>query len=49
MREADGLDAEIINDEAEGDGSPFVPPEAGGILTLVIPFLVESLCKEFVG
>ena len=42
------FDVKVI-DETEVDAAPYVPPEAGGVLALVVPFLGEALFKELVG
>lgn len=44
MRQSDGFDSEIVHDKTEGDRTPFMPPEARGVLTLVVSFFVEALC-----
>ena len=42
------LDAEVINNESEDDVVPYVLPEAGGMLALVVPFFGKALFKELV-
>ena len=49
MFEADGFNAEVVHDETEGDGSPHVSPESGGVLALVVASFCESFGKEFIG
>ncbi len=44
VRLSDRFDSEIVHDKTEGNRTPFVPPEARGVLTLVVSFFVEALC-----
>ena len=41
------LDAEVINDEGEHDGLPFVVPQAWRGIKLVVACIVETFFKEF--
>ena len=43
MQEANGFDSKIVHNKAEGYGAPFVPPQAGSVLTLVVTFFVKML------
>jgi hypothetical protein len=43
------LDAEVVNDEGEQDGTPFVAPEALWVLASVISMWCEAFRKEIVG
>ncbi len=43
------LDAKVANNKTEDDVAPYVPPEAWGVLALVVPFLGKALFKELVG
>ncbi len=47
--EGGGFNAKVLNDEAEHDVTPHVSSEAGGVLTLIIPFCFQTFLKEFVG
>ncbi len=47
--EGGGINAKVVDDEAEHDVMPHVPPEAGGMLTMIIPFCVQTFLEEFVG
>jgi hypothetical protein len=49
MLNANIFDAKVVYNEGEHDGSPFVMPEAGGGIELVVSCLVEAFFKEFVG
>ena len=42
MWKADVFDTKVIDDESEHDGSPFVAPEAGCGIKLVIAGCIES-------
>ena len=48
MGEADGFNAKIVYHKAEGDGVPNMMPKTGGVLTVIVPFEVESFFKELV-
>ena len=41
--------SEIVDNETKDDVVPYVPPEAGGVLALVVPFLCKALFEELVG
>ncbi len=43
------LDAKVVDNKTEDDVAPYVLPEAGGVLALVVPFLGKALFKELVG
>lgn len=43
------LDSEVVNNEAEGDGSCRVVPQSGCVLALAAAVLRKALGKEFVG
>ena len=49
MMNADIFHTEVIYNEGEHDGLPFVLPEAGGGIKLVVACLVEEFLQEFVG
>jgi hypothetical protein len=49
MLNADIFHTKVIYDEGEHDGSPFVSPEAGDGIKLVVACLVEAFLEEFVG
>jgi hypothetical protein len=44
-----GFNAKVVDDEAEHDVAPHVPPEAKGVLTMMIPFCIQIFLEEFVG
>ncbi len=44
--EGGGFNAKVVNDEAEHDVAPHVPPEAGGVLTMIIPFGVKRFWRN---
>ena len=43
------LDAKVIQDEHKDDGSPFVVPEAGCGVTLIVAMLGQVLSEEIIG
>ena len=43
------FDAKVVNDETEDDTAPQVPPEARGVLALVVSFFGKALFEELVG
>jgi hypothetical protein len=49
MFKGGGFNAKVVDDEAEHDVVPHVPPESGGVLTMIIPFWIQTFLKEFVG
>ena len=49
MLAADVLDAEIIDDQYELDGAPYVSPEARCGSSFVVPCCSELLAEEVVG
>ncbi len=48
MFEGGGFNATVVDNKAEHDVAPHVPPEAGGVLTMIIPFCVQTFLEEFV-
>ena len=49
MALANVLNAEVVKDQDEEDGSPFVEPESGRSYSLVAAFCFKALGKEVVG
>ena len=42
------LDAEVVDDEDEEDGAPFMSPESGSCGALVVPMRCETFSEEIV-
>ena len=43
------LNTIVVDDEGEHDGSPFVAPQAGRGIKLVVVCIIEVFFKEFLG